>query len=65
MMRFLADENFSNRILRGLRRENAEADIVRVQDTEIYSADAGDGLGSKRKSHFADTRYKYCTELCL
>lgn len=39
MMRFLADENFSNRILRGLRRENAEADIVRVQDTEIYSAD--------------------------
>jgi predicted nuclease of predicted toxin-antitoxin system len=39
MMRFLADENFSNRILRGLRREQAEVDIVRVQDTEIFGAD--------------------------
>jgi hypothetical protein len=38
-MRFLADENFDNRILRGIRREDAEADIVRVQDTEIYMAD--------------------------
>ena len=39
MIRLLADENFDNRILRGLRRENASADIVRVQDTEIYQAD--------------------------
>ena len=38
-MRFLADENFSNRILRGLRREQAEIDVVRVQDIEIYGAD--------------------------
>lgn len=38
MLRFLADENFDNRILRGLRRENAIADIVRAQDTEIYQA---------------------------
>jgi predicted nuclease of predicted toxin-antitoxin system len=39
MIRLLADENFDNRILRGIRRENAEIDIVRVQDTEVYSAD--------------------------
>jgi predicted nuclease of predicted toxin-antitoxin system len=38
-MRFLADENFDGRILRGLKREDATIDIVRVQDTEIYQAD--------------------------
>lgn len=32
MLRFLADENFNNRILRGLLRHNAELDILRVQD---------------------------------
>ena len=39
MMRLLADENFSGRILRGVRRETANVDIVRVQDTELYGAD--------------------------
>jgi predicted nuclease of predicted toxin-antitoxin system len=39
MMRFLADENFDNRILRGVQRENADIDVVRVQDTAIYQAD--------------------------
>lgn len=38
-MRFLADENFDNRILRGVLRENPDVDIVRVQDTEIAGAD--------------------------
>ena len=38
-MRFLADENFDNKILRGVLRENPEFNIVRVQDTEIYGAD--------------------------
>ena len=38
-MRFLADENFDNRILEGVRRENPDFDVVRVQDTEIYQAD--------------------------
>lgn len=38
MIRFLADENFNGKILRGLRREHPEADIVRVQDTAIYEA---------------------------
>lgn len=39
MIRLLADENFDNRILRGIRRENISADIVRVQDTEVYQAE--------------------------
>jgi predicted nuclease of predicted toxin-antitoxin system len=38
MIRFLADENFNGKILRGLRREHPQADIVRVQDTAIYQA---------------------------
>lgn len=38
-MRFLADENFDNDILRGVLRENPDLDVIRVQDTEIYQAD--------------------------
>ena len=38
-MRLLADENFDNRILRGLHREHADVDIIRAQDTDIYQAD--------------------------
>ena len=39
MIRLLADENFNGRILRGIFREIPDADIVRVQDTEIFEAD--------------------------
>jgi Domain of unknown function (DUF5615) len=38
-MRFLADENFDNAILRGLLRRQLDIDIVRVQDIEISGAD--------------------------
>jgi len=38
-MRFLADENFDNRILRGLLRLKPDLDVVRVQDTEIAGTD--------------------------
>lgn len=38
MIRFLADENFNGKTLRGVLRENPEADILRVQDTEVYQA---------------------------
>ncbi|HVU10208.1 MAG TPA: DUF5615 family PIN-like protein [Phototrophicaceae bacterium] len=38
-MRFLADENFDNTILRGVLQENPDFDFIRVQDTEIYEAD--------------------------
>ncbi len=34
-MRLLADENFNNEILRGLRRRVSTANITRVQDTEL------------------------------
>ncbi len=37
-MRFLADENFDNRILKGLRHNLSDFDVLRVQDTEIYQA---------------------------
>src|SRR5690349_16614031 len=39
MLRFLADENFNNDIIRGVRRRNPEVDIVRVQDEELSGAD--------------------------
>ena len=35
MIRFLADENFNNDILRGFQRRLPSVDIVRVQDTEL------------------------------
>ena len=31
-MRWLADENFNNDIIRGLRRQNQNIDVVRAQD---------------------------------
>lgn len=34
MIRFLADENFNGRILRGLQRRVPSLDVVRVQDLE-------------------------------
>ena len=38
-MRLAADENFNNDILRGIIRRLPDVDIVRIQDTEVYSAD--------------------------
>jgi Domain of unknown function (DUF5615) len=38
-MKFLADENFNNRIVRGLLRRQPGLDIIRVQDLEIAGAD--------------------------
>lgn len=37
MIRFLADEDFNNRIVRGLRRRLAALDIVRVQDVGLLA----------------------------
>jgi hypothetical protein len=39
MLRFLADENFNNDIIRGVRRRNGLVDIVRVQDVGLTGAD--------------------------
>ena len=39
MLRFLADENFNNQIVRGALRRNSNIDIVRVQDVALSGAD--------------------------
>ena len=38
-MRWLADENFNNDIVRGLRRRNPSIDIVRAQDAGLTGVD--------------------------
>jgi Domain of unknown function (DUF5615) len=38
-MRFLADENLNNDIVRGLLRRKTDFDIVRVQDVGLSGAD--------------------------
>ena len=38
MLRFAADENFNNDIVRGLRRRKPELDIVRVQEAGLSGA---------------------------
>lgn len=39
MLKLAADENFNNDVVRGLLRRRPDLDIVRIQDTEIASAD--------------------------
>ncbi len=39
MIKFLADENFDNRIMRGLSRRFPEVDVVRVQDVGLVNID--------------------------
>ncbi len=38
-MKFLADENFDNTIVRGLIRRKPEIDIIRVQDVGLSGED--------------------------
>jgi len=38
-MRFLADEDFDNRIIRGLMRRLPALNLIRVQDTEVAEAE--------------------------
>ena len=39
LLRFAADENFDNNILRGLVRLCPELDVIRIQDTAVRAAD--------------------------
>lgn len=39
MLRLITDENFDNRILRGLKNRNPDLDIVRVQDVGLAGVD--------------------------
>lgn len=67
-MRFLADENFDNNVLRGVFRENPDFDVIRVQDTEIYQADDPAVLAWAAKeqrmllTHDVKTMSKYAQE---
>ena len=40
MIRFLLDENFNGKIVRGLRAQKPKADVIRVQDTEISGVES-------------------------
>ena len=39
MVRFLADENFNNQIVRGILRQSQNIDIVRIQNVGLSGAD--------------------------
>lgn len=39
MLKFLADENFNNQIVRGVLRQISNVDIVRIQDVGLSEAD--------------------------
>ncbi|NEV64684.1 DUF5615 family PIN-like protein [Thiorhodococcus minor] len=39
MIRLLADENFNNNVVRGVRLRDPEIDVVRVQDVGLSGAD--------------------------
>ena len=39
MLRFLADENFDNDIIRGVLRHQSDLDIIRVQDIGLLGAE--------------------------
>jgi hypothetical protein len=43
MLKFLADENFDNTIVRGLFRRNPMLDMVRVQDVGVLVECSQDG----------------------
>ena len=45
MIKFLADEDFNNRILRGLLRRQPDLDILRIQDTPLAGAHDAAVLG--------------------
>ncbi|MCC7207897.1 MAG: DUF5615 family PIN-like protein [Anaerolineae bacterium] len=44
MVRLLADENFNNAVLKGLRAALPDVDVIRVQDTAMYQAPDPDVL---------------------
>lgn len=39
MLKFIADENFNGRIVRGILQRNRNVDILRVQDTDYAEAE--------------------------
>src|SRR5215207_291234 len=68
MIRFLLDENFNGKIVRGLRIREPDVDLVRIQDSEISGADDPTVLEWAAKegrillTHDLDTMTKYANE---
>ena len=68
MIRFLSDENFNGKILRGLRIRQPDVDFVRVQDTDLCSAPDPEVLewAAREKrillTHDLETMIKYANE---
>jgi hypothetical protein len=68
MIRFLLDENFNGKIVRGLRARKPDVDMIRVQDTELSGADDPTVLewavkeGRILLTHDLDTMTKYANE---
>lgn len=68
MIRFMLDENFNGKIVRGLRARKPDVDVIRVQDTELSSADDPAVLEWAAKegrillTHDLDTMTKYAHE---
>jgi len=60
-MRFLADENFDNRIVHGLIRRVPELEIVRVQDTDVAEADDPEVLAWAAKYGYILLTHDYAT----
>ena len=68
MIRFLLDENFNGKIVRGLRARKPDVDMIRVQATELSGADDPTVLEWAAKegrillTHDLDTMTKYASE---
>jgi hypothetical protein len=68
MIKLVADEDFDNRILRGLLRRQSDLDVVRIQDTSLVGADDAAILewafqeGRVLLTHDVSTMTKYAYE---
>lgn len=68
MIRFLLDENFNGKIVRGPRARHPDVDMIRVQDTDLSGADDPAILewaaqeGRILLTHDLDTMTKYAHE---
>jgi predicted nuclease of predicted toxin-antitoxin system len=68
MIRFLLDENFNGKIVRGLRARQPDVDMLRVQDTELSGEEDPTVLewaakeGRILPTHDLDTMTKYANE---
>ena len=68
MLKFAADENFNNDIVRGVRRRNPSVDILRIQDAALSGSDDPSILDWAAKSgrvlftHDVSTMTRYAYE---